>query len=221
MQLKYYPLLLILPSLGALAAPNPQLQQPAPTSQTATTTTSSITPVGTPTAGTPPPPPTITNPQPPPSTNKQAQNQTPLKLLLKSHDGTDISVSPTATCEPPTSASLKSTDVQTLSKYYQSQQLSSLPPVELAKGARACVPLEAVPGSNAKIEFCGQDVSVTYPDVGKVIDLLLASCTRGEDGGVVDGRAAVADATKAAWTAGWVSASVGGKVLFSVRVVKK
>jgi len=115
--------------------------------------------------------------------------------------------------------------VQTLSKHYQSPQVSSLPPLELAKGKRACLPLESVPGSNAKIELCGQDVFVSYSDIGKVLDMLLASCTRGEDGVVVDGSvngsSGGADATKAASTAGMVSAVVDGRIMFSVRVVRK
>jgi len=127
------------------------------------------------------------------------------------------------TCEEPTTAaSPKDTDVQTLSKHYQSQQVSSLPPLELAKGKRACLPLESVPGTNAKIELCGQDVFVSYSDIGKVLDMLLASCTaRGEEEDGSVGGGSGAEATKAASTAGMVSAIAGGRVLFSVRVVGK
>jgi len=81
------------------------------------------------------------------------------------------------------------------------------------------VPLESVPASNAKIELCGQDVFVSYSDVGKVLDMLLVKCSRGEDGAVVDG--SVNGGGEVAWTAGMVSAIDDGRVLFSVRVVGK
>lgn len=88
------------------------------------------------------------------------------------------------------------------------------------------MPLESVPASNAKIELCGQDVFVSYSDVGKVLDMLLVKCSRGEDGAVVDGSVnggggGDTGGQVVVWTAGMVSAIDDGRVLFSVRVVGK
>ncbi|KAG0643165.1 hypothetical protein HOY80DRAFT_1034128 [Tuber brumale] len=157
MQIKHYPLLLILPAPTTPAAPNPTgrlSQQQQTTSQTA-----------------------------PPSPVKPTRQQPPqeLKFRLKSHDSAGISSTPAASYEETTPTSPKSTDVQTLSKHYQSQQLPSLPPVELAEGARTCIPLESVPESNANIELCGESMFVPYSDK------LLVACTRGEDGAAVNG----------------------------------
>ncbi|PUU80724.1 hypothetical protein B9Z19DRAFT_1063259 [Tuber borchii] len=218
MQINYYPLLLILPALSAHAAP-PLPQQPQQSSTTVTPQTLSAPPLP-PLSPTPLIPPPISGkpPTPPPQLQPPKQPQ----LLLKSLDGPEISSTLITTCEKPTSASPKNTDVQALSKHYQSPQVSSLPPLALAKDKRACVPLESVPASNAKIELCGQDVFVSYSDVGKVLDMLLVKCSRGEDGGVVDGSVnGGGGGGGVAWTAGMVSAIDDGRVLFSVRVVGK
>ena len=47
--------------------------------------------------------------------------------------------------------------------------------------------MKTLPGSNAKIELCGQNVFMLHNDVGKVLDMLMVACARGEDGAVVDG----------------------------------
>ncbi|KAG0126615.1 hypothetical protein HOY82DRAFT_542468 [Tuber indicum] len=120
MQIKHYPLLLVRPALTTLAAPSPTghlSQQQQATSQTV----SMPAPIGqnpTPT----PLPPSIMGGPPSPSPAKPTRQQPPqeLKLQLRSHDGTEISSIPAASCEQTTPTSSESTDVQALSKHYQS-----------------------------------------------------------------------------------------------------
>ena len=72
--------------------------------------------------------------------------------------------------------------------------MSSFQLLELANGVKVCVPLENVPGSNAKIELYGQEVFLLYSDFEEVLDMLLVTCTKGEDGVVVDGSVKVGEA---------------------------
>lgn len=68
------------------------------------------------------------------------------------------------------------------------QQLSSLPPLQLAEGGHPGGPAyscKAFPEVNLKIELPGQDVIMQYSDVGKILDILLVACVKGEYGAVV------------------------------------